>query len=118
MSVKLSEADIDYIIDEVTATDGADPFGDYEYMLEFVQARVLDALPRRLSPTSEELRKAADKVLEYHALRLASNSLEFETMTGLHWYIEDTLTRLMGECRAELTGNEYRPGFRYANARP
>ena len=118
MSVKLSEADIDYIIDEVTATDGADPFGEYEYMLDFVENKVLDSLPRRIEPTDEELRKAADKVLEYYALRLAWNSVEFETMTGLHRYIEDTLTRLMGECRAELTGNKYRPGFRYANARP
>lgn len=105
MSIKLSNADIDFILREVQLTDRADPFGERAYLLEFVEARVLDALPRRILPTAEELAETSEKLLEIEALTTAYKSLDFETYTGLRKNTEDTLERILEEKRAEITGD-------------
>ena len=112
MNIKLSNADIDYILREVYITDCADPFGELEYLFEFVEARIMDALPRKIKPTDEELREAVVKLLEIEALTTAYRSLEFETMTGLRRNTEDVMERLIYERRMEFTGEEMRLGFR------
>lgn len=106
MSIKLSNADIDFILKEVSITDRVDPFGELEYLYEFVEVRIMDALPRKIEPTAEELREAAVKLLEIEALTTAYRSLEFETMTGLRRNTEDSMERIIHERRAEFTAQE------------
>lgn len=106
MSIKLSNSDIDYILDEVDMTDRADPFVERTYLVDFVEARVLNALPRKIRPTAEELLETSEKLLELEALTTAYRSLDFETMTGLRRNTEDTMQRIIQEKRAEITGQE------------
>lgn len=106
MSIKLTKADIDHILKEVDITDRVDPFGEREYLLEFVEARVMDALPRKIRPTSEELLETSEKLLEIEALTTAYRSLDFDTMTGLRINTEETMERIIAEKRAEITGEK------------
>ena len=106
MNIKLSSSDIDCILKEIDMTDRVDPFGERTYLVEFVEARVMGALPRKVKPTAEELRETSEKLLEIEALTTAYRSLDFETMTGLRRNTEDTMARIVREKRAEITGQE------------
>ena len=106
MSIKLSNADIDYVLEELDVTDRVDPFRERSYMVDFVESKVLDTLPRKIRPTSEELEETSEKLLEIEALTTAYRSLNFDTMTGLRTNTEETMERLIAEKRAEITGED------------
>lgn len=109
MNIILSNSDIDHILKEIDITDRVDPFGERAYLVDFVESRVMDALPRKIVPTAEELLETAEKLLEIEALTTAYRSLDFETMTGLRRNTEDTMARIIREKRAEITGQELPP---------
>ncbi|MCY3979568.1 MAG: hypothetical protein OXG23_15835 [Chloroflexi bacterium] len=108
----MSNEDIDFILKEVSITDRGDPFDELEYLFDFVEARIMDALPRRINPTAEELRETSEKLLEIEALTTAYRSLDFETMTGLRRNTEDIMSGIIRQKRAEITGQEIPPYLR------
>ena len=106
MSIRLSRADITYMIEKTYAIDNADPFREHEYLLDYVEDRVLDCLPRRIKLSDDELRDIAEKTLEIQALSYAYSLLTLETQTGLVTHSMDVIEQLLGERQAELTAQE------------
>ena len=84
-------------------TDHVDPFGEFAYLLEFVDSRVCDALPRRINPSSNELREISERILEILALKSAYDLLACETQTGLVRYLMDVTERMIVENKAIIT---------------
>ena len=106
MSIRLSRSDITYMIGETYATDKADPFREFAYLMDYVEARVLDCLPRRINLSENELRDIAEKTLEIQALSYAYSLLTLETQTGLVRHSVNVIEQLLGERQAELIAQE------------
>ncbi len=108
MSIYLSDSDIDYILEEIDIADRVQPFIEREYLVDYVETRVLQSLPRKILPTGEELLETSEKLLELEALTAAYRSLNFHTITGLRRNTEETMERIIKEKRAEITEKEWR----------
>lgn len=101
-TIKLTKNDIRHILGEVWLTDRVDPFGEREYMLEYVDARVGEAMRGDQRLHRSEIRATSEVLLELAALDRAYLLLTLETQTGLVSNSLDAIERIHKQIRAPL----------------
>ena len=105
-TIKLTKDDIRHIVSEVSVTDRVDPFGEREYMLEYVDARVGEAMRGDPRLHRTEIRATSEVLLDLAALHRAYQLLTLETQTGLVSNSLDAIERIHIQIRAPLLREE------------
>ena len=105
-TIKLTRADIEHIKREVCLTDRVDPFGEREYMLEYMDARVGEKMRGDPKLHRDEIRATSEALLEIVALDSASMLLTLETQTGLVENSMDVIDRISEQKEAALIREE------------
>ena len=105
-TIKLTKVDIKHILREVISTDRADPFGEREYLLEYMDARVGNAMRGDPRLHRREIRATSKALLELVALDSAHLLLTLETQTGLVRNSMDVLEQISAQKRAALIREE------------